>query len=68
MPRAEVVEAGFLVEATGLEDVVVVNPAKGRHGVVQRVPLQVGACAGVSRRLAERRALLFRLKAVDCRL
>ncbi len=58
MARAEVVEAGFGVEAAGLENIIIVNAAKGRHGIVQRVPLQVRTGAGIDRGLAERRAFI----------
>ena len=58
MPRAEVVEAGFLVEAASLEDVGVVDAAEGSDLVVGRIPETVGAGAGVDRGLAEGRALV----------
>ena len=58
MPRAEVVEAGFLVEAAGLEDVVVVDTRIWRLDIVQRVPQAVGAGTGVNSRLAVRRAFV----------
>ena len=52
MARAEVIEAGFLVEAAGLEDVVVIDAAERSGLVVECIPQTVGTCARVDRRLA----------------